>query len=78
LTRIVSPHHFGEINVDQLRELPHFDVYATGNEDVYKAMKINSISMNFTCELVPRYPDYAASDDKKFQKIKEKEIMENE
>jgi len=32
--------------------------------------------MNFTCELVPRYPDYAASDDKKFQKIKE--IMENE
>jgi len=42
---IVSPHHFGQINVDQLRELPHFDVYATGNAEVYKAMKINSISM---------------------------------
>ena len=73
---IVSPHHFGSINVDQLRELPHFDVYATGNEKVFKAMRVNSYLMEFTCELIPRYPEYAASDDKKFQKIKE--IMKDE
>ena len=64
---IVSPHHFGEITEEQLEKFPHFDVYGSGNIEVLKHMD----ELGYQTEIVPRYPKYAASDDVKFQKIKE-------
>ena len=69
-----SKHHFGEITKEQLRGYPTFEVYGTGNETVYEHMSNLGAKMNFHTIKVPRYPEYAASDDKKFNEIKK--IME--
>ena len=62
---IVNKHHFGNITKDQMGDLPHFDVYGSGNWNCMMNMHI----LGFKSISVPRYPGYAASDDVKHQKL---------
>lgn len=56
---IINYIHFGKITREQLRELPEFDVYGSGNEEVLKHMS-NLLGENKTI-YIPRYPGYSAS-----------------
>ncbi len=62
---IVNRHHFGHIIKGQVEELPHFDVYGSGNYDCY----MNMGTLGYKSISVPRYPHYAASEDVKYQKL---------
>ncbi|MCP3683539.1 MAG: hypothetical protein GY861_12700 [bacterium] len=63
---IVNKHHFGRITQEQVEELPHFDVYGSGNYDCFMHMH----TLGYEHISVPRYPHYTASDDVNQQKFK--------
>jgi nicotinamide mononucleotide adenylyltransferase len=56
--------HFAKVTKEELNKFK-FDVYGAGNEEVLKHIG----SLGIKCVDVPRHPDYAASDDVKYQKI---------
>ena len=67
---VANATHFGKITIEELKVFK-FDVYGAGNLQVLKHIE----SLGIECVHVPRHPEYAASDDVKYHKIKN--VMED-
>ena len=63
---VVNKDHFAEITKEQVEEYD-FDVYCSGNQTCLRHME----RLGYEVEYVERAYDYAANDDRKWQKIKE-------
>lgn len=54
---ITNKIHFGELTKEDLKDLPPFDIYGSGNVEVLQHVQGLGVKIKF----VPRYPYYAAS-----------------
>ena len=63
---IVNKEHFGEITKEDAEKYK-FDVYCSGNQKCIKHME----ELGYKIEFIERAYDYEATDDRKWQKIKE-------
>lgn len=63
---VINKVHFGKITASELGYFD-FDVYGTGNMEVLKHIE----SLNVKCRFIDKSDDTAASDEARFQKIKE-------